>query len=210
MKTELDAVFFDFDGVILDSVDVKTNAFAEMFRKYGPEIETAVVEYHLANGGVSRFRKFEYYYRHLLNKDINQEILNALGEEFNRLSLNGVLEASYIEGALETLKKLMQLKIPAFVASGTPHEELQNVLKKKDLSKYFVEAHGSPRKKQEIIIDVAYRYKLLLKNCLFIGDALTDFEAAKDCKMPFLGIVKEKEMSPFPSHTKISSFVGLF
>jgi beta-phosphoglucomutase-like phosphatase (HAD superfamily) len=29
------AIFFDFDGVILDSVHVKTEAFAAMFRKYG-------------------------------------------------------------------------------------------------------------------------------------------------------------------------------
>jgi beta-phosphoglucomutase-like phosphatase (HAD superfamily) len=36
------AIFFDFDGVILDSVHVKTEAFAAMFRKYGPEIERAV------------------------------------------------------------------------------------------------------------------------------------------------------------------------
>ena len=43
------AVFFDFDGVILDSVNVKTHAFSQMFRKYGPEIEESVVRYHLEN-----------------------------------------------------------------------------------------------------------------------------------------------------------------
>lgn len=209
MKTDLDAVFFDFDGVILDSVDVKTNAFAEMFRKYGPEIEKAVVEYHLANGGVSRFKKFEYYFRHLLKKDINQEILNDLGEEFNRLSLNGVLKAPYIEGALETLEKLKIFKIPAVVASGTPQEEIQYIVKKRELSEFFREVHGSPRKKQEIIRDVAYRYEFVLKKCLFIGDAITDFEAAQDCGTRFLGIVREKGTSPFPSYTKISTFVGL-
>ena len=36
MKNKWQAVFFDFDGVILDSVDVKTQAFAAMFRAYGP------------------------------------------------------------------------------------------------------------------------------------------------------------------------------
>ncbi len=50
-------VFFDFDGVILDSVDVKTKAFAKMFRHYGPEVEQVVVDYHLANGGVSQVQK---------------------------------------------------------------------------------------------------------------------------------------------------------
>jgi beta-phosphoglucomutase-like phosphatase (HAD superfamily) len=44
MKRRLQAVFFDFDGVILDSVDVKARAFSEMFRDYGPEVEKAVVD----------------------------------------------------------------------------------------------------------------------------------------------------------------------
>ena len=33
------AVIFDFDGVILDSVNVKTKAFGSMYSKYGSEVE---------------------------------------------------------------------------------------------------------------------------------------------------------------------------
>ncbi|MGB9498885.1 MAG: hypothetical protein ACKVE4_03865 [Dissulfuribacterales bacterium] len=58
------AIFFDFDGVIFDSVNVKTDAFANMFEVYGAEVRDAVVKYHLDNGGVSRMEKFKYYYRH--------------------------------------------------------------------------------------------------------------------------------------------------
>jgi len=54
------AVFFDFDGVILDSVDVKTDAFVAIFRGYGPKIREDVVKYHHENGGVSRMEKFKY------------------------------------------------------------------------------------------------------------------------------------------------------
>lgn len=209
MKINFDAVFFDFDGVILDSVDVKTNAFATMFRKYGPEIERAVVEYHLANGGVSRFKKFEYYYRHLLKKNINQETLNDLGEEFSRLSLNGVLKAPFIDGAMETLKNLKKMQTPTFVASGTPQEEIVCIINKRELSQYFKEVHGSPKKKQEIIKDIARRYGFILENCLFIGDAITDFEAARECGTQFIGIVKTGGGSPFPPFAKISSEVKL-
>ena len=91
-------MFFDFDGVILDSVDVKTRAFATMLRPYGPEIERAVVDYHLANGGLSRFKKFEYYYEALLKKSIGDEELESLGQEFNKLSMQGVLDSPFIDG----------------------------------------------------------------------------------------------------------------
>ena len=59
-------VFFDFDGVILDSVDVKTKAFGKMFEAYGSDVQKEVVQYHLENCGVSRFEKFRYYYENIL------------------------------------------------------------------------------------------------------------------------------------------------
>ena len=203
------AVFFDFDGVILDSVDVKTRAFATMFRHYEPEVERAVVDYHLANGGVSRFEKFEYYYKHILQKPINQEILEALGREFNQLAMEGVLAAPFIDGALDTLKQLKQRGIPAFMASGAPNEEIQLIVEKRKLAPYFVEVHGYPRKKQEIVQDIATRHSYHLEDCLFIGDATTDYEAAKYCGMFFLGIVKKNERSPFPEGTRVKTKVAL-
>ena len=198
------AVFFDFDGVILDSVDVKTRAFAAMFRPYGPEVERAVVEYHLANGGVSRFKKFEYYYKHLLQKPINQEILEALSREFNQLAMEGVLAAPFIDGALYTLKQFKQQGIPAFVVSGTPDEEIKVIVEKRNLAPYFLEVHGSPRKKEEIVKDIAGRYGYRLGDCLFIGDATTDYEASQVSGTCFLGIVKDGERSPFLQGTEVS------
>ena len=51
-------IFFDFDGVILNSVNVKTEAFRDMYKQYGDDIAQKVVNHHLANGGVSIFEKF--------------------------------------------------------------------------------------------------------------------------------------------------------
>jgi len=196
------AVFFDFDGVILDSVDVKTEAFAEMFRHYGAKVEQAVVDYHLANGGVSRFKKFEYYYEHILKRPITSKKLEALGVEFNRLAMTGVMEAPFIDGAMETLKQLRKDGIPAFVVSGTPDVEIRVIVEKRNLSLYFTEVHGSPREKHDIVRDIARRYGYTLGECLFIGDAMTDYDAAQGCGTRFLGIVKEGELSPFPVGTE--------
>jgi HAD superfamily hydrolase (TIGR01549 family) len=203
------AVFFDFDGVILDSVHVKTQAFAAMFRQYGPEIEKAVVDYHLANGGVSRFKKFEYYYKHLLHKPIDQAILDDLGREFSKLALQGVLDSSFIPGAMETLQQLKKQNIPAFVASGTPDEEIKLIVFKRELTPYFQEIHGSPRKKDEIISDIACRFGFKLDKCLFIGDAMTDYEAAKTCGTRFLGITEDGKTRPFPKGALTSSTVSI-
>jgi len=60
------AIIFDFDGVIVESVQVKTDAFAEIYNPFGKEIVQKVVKHHKANGGISRFEKFELYHRNFL------------------------------------------------------------------------------------------------------------------------------------------------
>ena len=205
-----EAVFFDFDGVILDSVHVKTEAFAKMFRKYGTDIEKKVVEYHLENGGISRFEKFRYYYENLLNKDITDKELKQSGEVFTKHVLKGVLESPFIDGVMDTLKQLKSNKIPAYIVSGTPDEELDYIVEKKNLSSFFNEVHGSPRQKSEIIDHILKDNNYKSDNCLFIGDATSDYKAAGETGVCFLGIVKDCEKSSFPQGTITSHSVTLF
>lgn len=49
------AIFWDFDGVIAESVNVKTEAFYNLYLPYGIEIAEKVRRHHLDNGGMSRF-----------------------------------------------------------------------------------------------------------------------------------------------------------
>ena len=204
-----EAVFFDFDGVILDSVDVKTKAFADMFEKYGPEVQKKVIQHHLANCGVSRFDKFRYYYEKLLNTLINEKNILNLSEEFSKLVVNKVIESSFIDGAIDTLNELYKNRIPTYIVSGTPHNEINLIVKQKDLEKYFKEVHGSPREKQEIVQEILSRKRYNPKKCIFIGDAMSDYKAAKKNNMKFLGIVPKGQTSPFPANAETSSIVDL-
>ena len=207
MKWE--AVFFDFDGVILDSVNIKTEAFAEMFRKYGPEIEAKVVSYHLANGGISRYEKFRYWYKTLLNCSIDEKRIEELSQQFSELVLKKIIDAPFKEGVLETLKTIKLQNMPAYIVTGTPHDEIQYIVKAKCLEHYFKEVHGSPRHKDEIINDVLQRKGYSPKNCLFIGDATTDYSAAFKTNVHFLGIVPKGVKSPFPEGTTVTPVVTI-
>ena len=51
------AIIFDFDGVIVESINVKKEAFEKLYQKYGDEIVYKVIAHHMANGGMSRFEK---------------------------------------------------------------------------------------------------------------------------------------------------------
>ena len=61
-------IIFDFDGVIVESVNIKTIAFKKIYKKYGNEIVNKVVDHHLSNGGMSRFEKFNYYHKNFSSK----------------------------------------------------------------------------------------------------------------------------------------------
>ena len=74
-------VYFDFDGIILDSVDVKTSAFSKKFEEYASEVQKQVIQYHLENGGVSRFEKFSQYYEKILNKPIDEVKIQKLAKQ---------------------------------------------------------------------------------------------------------------------------------
>ena len=66
-------LIFDFDGVIADSVDIKTEAFGELYSEFGEKIVKEVKLYHENNGGVSRYEKINYerYFWYVVNNNKN-------------------------------------------------------------------------------------------------------------------------------------------
>ena len=204
-----EAVFWDFDGVILDSVNVKTKAFAQMFRKYGPEAEKAVIAYHLAHGGISRYKKFRYYYEEILEIPITENELTKLGKEFSKLVLKKVIDSPYIQGALECLKSLKAEKVPSYIVSGTPEIEINHIVDVKSLRFFFEEVHGAPRTKITMLKDILSRKRYHPQSCLYLGDAMTDYEAAISARVFFHGIVSDNENSPFPKDVPIAPKVFL-
>ncbi len=209
MTLKWQAVFFDFDGVIADSVQVKTEAFAIMFGSYGKEVVDQVIHYHLANGGMPRYQKLTYFYEEVLDQALDQQQLQKLGKQFSSLVLEGVIQAPYIQGALESLKLLQEKGVPAFVVSGTPHEEMQVIVQQRELTPYFTEVHGSPRSKTEIVKELLGRYQCTPEQCLFIGDALADYTAAVNTGTRFLGIKSSSGAVSFPDGALVSPVVRL-
>jgi phosphoglycolate phosphatase-like HAD superfamily hydrolase len=207
MMSHWQAVFFDFDGVILDSAGIKTRAFACMYRPFGPDIERRVVAYHEAHVGVSRFEKFRHFHCELLRRPVTEDLLQQLGREFSELVLREVLESPFIPGALETLEDLRSRSVPSYVVSGTPEDELRHIVSVRGLAPFFREVHGSPRRKPEILGDLLSRQRHDASQCLFLGDGLTDFHAAAAVGARFLGVVPIGSPSPFPNGTPTSSTV---
>jgi HAD superfamily hydrolase (TIGR01549 family) len=205
----LEAIFFDFDGVICDSVNIKTQAFAEMYKKYGDTIVNKVVKYHLENGGVSRFNKFLYWHKVFFNEELSEFQLQEKSEHLTRLVFDKIIAAKFIDGAIETLKLAKKLNIPLYIVSATPDEEINKIVELKGLKDLFISIHGSPKSKSNIVNEILSKNTFNPNRCLFIGDALSDYEAANYNNLLFLGVVNESNHSIFPNNVIVTSRVEI-
>ena len=101
------AVFFDFDGVILESSKIKTEAFPLVFEEY-PHLQDEILKYHLQHQGISRFEKFRYFYRELLNEHLSEKQEKELGLRFSEIVFQKVMEAEFVPGVLSLLNYLQK------------------------------------------------------------------------------------------------------
>ena len=199
MYKENSAFFFDFDGVLVDSTETKTNAYREIFKPYGPEVVAKIVAHHQRHGGISRVEKIKYAHTAIIEDSSSEAEIARHVQQYSDLVFEEVIRTRWIPGAEEFVRQHFQ-HVPIFVISGTPEIELREVVKRRGMAHYFKEVLGAPIEKTEHIRDLVDRYQLEIGNCFFIGDALTDYYAAKETGMPFIGIQSEVE---FPEGTTV-------
>ncbi len=203
-------IIFDFDGVICESVDIKTDAFYEMYLPYGKAIAQEVKEYHLRHGGMPRYDKFRYYEQELTGEVISDEKMRTLSDEFSKRVKQKVIAAPFVKGILEFLKEYSQ-DYTCFIVSATPMEEMREIANKKNIDSYFLEIFGSPQIKIEWGKYILETYDLKADETLFVGDAQSDYTAAKTNNMHFLLRSTEENLSLFensnlPSVNNFSDF----
>lgn len=180
----VEAIFFDFDGVLVESVSIKLAAYQEIFKPFGHSAVEEIIKYHIENGGIDRYRKIEF----ILKKfSLSLSLVNSLADQFSNLVKQKVILSPAIPEMIELAVEFYK-KIPVFIVSGTPEVELQEIVEKRNWVQYFKEVKGSPSTKPEITFQLLEKYGLNSYKCVFIGDANTDFQTARECKTWFLGV----------------------
>jgi len=196
------AYFFDFDGVIADSVEIKTEAFRTLFIDYGPLVVRNVANHHRENGGMPRREKFEHYLRHFLETEPTPKRIDHMCALFSGIVVDKVVAAPEIPGALDYIRKAAA-KAPCFIISGTPDEELGQIVKRRGLAPFFREIMGSGKKKPQHLAATLTKYNLSAAECVFFGDAGSDFKAARANGVPFIGILPGPDAPLLKQHPTI-------
>ncbi|UCH72440.1 MAG: HAD family hydrolase [Thermoplasmatales archaeon] len=196
------AIFFDFDGVICEDTEVKTDAFIQLFKPFGDEIVKKVVKHHIEHGGISRYKKIKYYYNEYLKKPISDKEVDDIAQKYSDLVVNKVIISDFVKGVEEFLEKYYK-KMNFYIISGTPQKELELVVQRKHIGKYFKGVFGTPITKPDHIKSIISKYSYDREKVLYIGDSLSDYRGAKEAEVKFLGRVQEGVESLFPRDTPV-------
>ena len=174
----LRCVVFDCDGVLLDSVGIKTRAFAQVAEPFGAEAHDRLLLFHHLHGGVSRYEKFRWLYTDVLGRQPSAQEVDTLARRFADCVAEEVRHCPIIAGAQETLER-WHGTLPLFVCSGTPQEELQAILRARGLAHFFTGMYGTPPKKAALLQHIVDECLILPDEALMVGDASTDMRAAE-------------------------------
>ena len=195
------SIFFDFDGVILDTVAIKGQVFGQLFNKWGDQVVKQIIEHHNANGGMPRFEKIKNMYIEILKKQITDCQVNNLCNQYSRIVFNQVLSANWIPGVKDFINKYYK-KYKFFIISATPQTEINEIVRIKSIEPYFLEVLGTPITKSEHIEYLINKYGIKRSEVFFIGDSIHDYKAAENCRIKFLGIVDESS-NCFPKNISV-------
>ena len=179
-------IIFDFDGVLVESNEIRFNGFRKLFKDYPQGEVEKLVGYAKANGGVSRYKKIEYFFDTIRQESITDELVNRWAAQFSELVEQDVVEAKSVAGSLEFLEENSSLFDFAIV-SGSDQVELRRICKKRKIDHFFKAILGSPVEKKDNIAVLLSELNWSHDRSVYVGDSKNDLEAAKSNNLDFVG-----------------------
>ena len=177
-------VFWDFDGVIKDSVEVKSIAFGQLFTPFGEDVVKRVREHHEANGGLSRFDKLPIYlgWAGILS---TPELVEKYSNKFSILVKRKVIESKWVPGVLEFLRNKTNRQL-YFIITATPQDEIEEIINELELTEFIDKIIGAPISKSNAIKSILESFCIEAEQSIMFGDSMTDYQAATENGITFL------------------------
>ena len=192
-------LFFDCDGVILNSNKVKTNAFYKIASKYGEESAIKLVNYHIKNGGISRYKKIKFFQKNII-KNNDMKLYEKLINDYGSILKKDLLETEISKGIFKIKEFFPDSKLA--VISGSDQKELLWLFKKLKIDNIFdAGIFGSPKSKEEIFNHI-FKNSRDIVSSIYLGDSKYDFEVSKMFGMDFAFINEWTDVQDWAIFTK--------
>ena len=181
------------DGVLIESEDSNIKFFQDLIESFGYPRPSA-----------RRIKSF----LHLTSKDMIKTLLpNEPAERIEEIWRRGFkIYSKYLRyiklkpGVKSALEKLSK-KFTLGIATSRVRSSVESILKKFNLKKYFeviitFEDYENPKPHPEPLLKALKKLKLNPNEAIYVGDTISDFEAAKRAGMKV--IIYSKKKLPVP------------
>jgi phosphoglycolate phosphatase-like HAD superfamily hydrolase len=177
------AVVLDFDGVLVDSNELKRQSFFDIWEA-GGAFDDIVRD--VLSGPGDRFSYIKEIHRRITQGQPLAADADHFIQAYTRRVEEGIISLGPGPGAVPFLRRLAGKLV--FINSATPEETLSRIVDAIGLASYINEARGLPKSKGEIFADLTARYALRSEDMVFIGDTMSDLKAAREAGVAFIGI----------------------
>lgn len=186
-KTQIKTIFWDFDGVLMNSNAIRDRGFLEVLKKYPQEEVNQLMTFHQTNGGLSRYVKFRYFFEEIRGEVISENEIQKWANKFSEIMLSSLINKDLLIQETNRFVANNYQNYDMHIVSGSDGNELNKICQGVGISQYFKSIQGSPTPKNTLVKDLIKNEKYNKPNCLLIGDSINDYEAAIDNGISFLG-----------------------
>ncbi len=179
MKPEqINLVLLDCDGVVLESVGGKSKLVLDLFSD-DEEKRRRIKGFHRNHPGMHREELFAHILKNIYDRSPDPSLITHLCWSFGRRCVKHMSDVDLVKGTWSFLKTHHE-QVPIHVVSGTPQQELRQILKNHGIAKYFRSISGSPPEKTPRARHILADQNVPPEKTLFVGDAQEDMRAADD------------------------------
>ena len=151
MITSYKNIIWDFDGVLINSNQIREAAFREAFSEYSKKDITELIKFHKLNEGLSRYVKIEYFFNKILNQKLSKKKSNEILKIYGNICLDKLKNKNLLIDETVSFIRQYNTTKDFHIASGSDNNELNYLCKSLDLEPFFKSINGSPEPKKDIV-----------------------------------------------------------
>jgi HAD superfamily hydrolase (TIGR01509 family) len=197
MTSKIKAVIFDLDGTLVDSEFFHFECWNEVLKLCNQMV--SYKDYIMYHAGISSpLNAIIFKEKYKLN--ITSEVLSKLKEKITENKLK-TEDIKLMPSSIKTLEYFYKLKTPIFLVTGSSRNDLESILEKVDIKKYFkfsITRNDVKKSKPhpESYLKAIEKGNFNPEDFLVFEDSKGGVESAKSSGITCFAIQKIKELHP--------------
>lgn len=199
-------IFLDFDGVVMDSMELKLDSYCYAFDGCGFS-RAAIRKLQLASAGMSRYKTIPLMYESLAGEPMPEALYREAVARFGEHDEASRGKMKPKRGTEEFLRAAKASGVPLAIVTGTPQDAIERTVEHFHLKDFFLRVCGVPGSKIQHLERMLGEFGLAAAETVFVGDAIKDQEAASALRIPFIGVNNGDD--PFQPEGLVAEIRGL-